>query len=250
MPKRVYTATYGCQMNERDSEEVLGMLTAQGYEIAEQAETADVILLNTCSVRQHAEERAFGKMGELSVMKQEKPDLVLGIIGCMAKLQQETIFKRLPAVDLVAGPAELYDLPYLLAEIQEKRQKSEVRNRKSEENQKSEIRSQRSENTNLASDVRHLASGRIMAVGRPFRPLDQRPSGDYRQPGVSAFVTIMEGCDKACTYCIVPKTRGQEISRPPEAIIDEINALAKWGYKEVTLLGQNVNSYESWCNPK
>ena len=99
MNKSVYLQTYGCQMNERDSEEVLGMLTAQGYEIARQPEAADVILLNTCSVRQHAEERAFGKMGELSELKRERPDLVLGIIGCMAKLQQEAIFKRLPAVD-------------------------------------------------------------------------------------------------------------------------------------------------------
>ena len=111
MSKSIFLQTYGCQMNERDSEEVLGMLTAQGYQIAEEPEAADVILLNTCSVREHAEERAFGKMGELSELKQERPELVLGIIGCMAKLQRETIFKRLPSVDLVAGPAELYDLP-------------------------------------------------------------------------------------------------------------------------------------------
>ena len=123
MSKRVYVGTYGCQMNERDSEEVLGMLTAQGYEIAERPESADVVLLNTCSVRAHAEERAFGKMGELSELKKERPEVVLGIIGCMAKLQQEAIFKRLPLVDLIAGPAELYDLPYLLAEIQERRQR-------------------------------------------------------------------------------------------------------------------------------
>ncbi len=182
------------------------MLTAQGYEIAERPEEADVILFNTCSVRQHAEERAIGKMGELSELKHEKPELILGIIGCMAKLQQETIFKRLPLVDLVAGPAELYDLPYLLAEIQEKRQ-------------------------------------RVMAVGRTFRPLEQKPKSDYHHPGVSAFVTIMEGCDKACTYCIVPKTRGQEISRPTDEIIAEINRLTEAGYQEITLLGQNVNSY-------
>lgn len=122
--RKLWISTYGCQMNERDSEEVLGMLTAQGYEITAQAERADVILLNTCSVRQHAEERAFGKMWELSLLKKDRPEVVLGFIGCMAKLQQEAIFKRLPAVDLVAGPAELYDLPYLLAEIQEKRQQA------------------------------------------------------------------------------------------------------------------------------
>ena len=198
------------------------MLTAQGYEVIGQPEAADVILLNTCSVRAHAEERAFGKMGELSALKQERPELVLGIIGCMAKLQQETIFKRLPAVDLVAGPAELYDLPYLLAEIQEKRQRDVTRS------------------------PGHQVTGngtRVMAVGRQFRPLDQKPAGDYRAPGVTAFVTIMEGCDKACTYCIVPKTRGQEISRPAEEILAEINRLVEAGYQEVTLLGQNVNSY-------
>jgi len=215
MMKSIFLQTYGCQMNERDSEEVLGMLTAQGYEVADAPERADVILLNTCSVREHAEERAFGKMGELSVLKRERPGLVLGIIGCMAKLHQERIFKRLPAVDLIAGPAELYDLPYLLAEIQEKRQRDGLKTQDS----------------------------RLMAVNRPFRPLDAKPNGDYRKPGVAAFVTIMEGCDKACTYCIVPKTRGQEISRPAEEIIREINALAASGYQEVTLLGQNVNSY-------
>lgn len=217
MNKTVYLHTYGCQMNERDSEEVLGMLTAQGYEISDRPEQADVILLNTCSVRQHAEERAYGKMGELSELKKERPELVLGIIGCMAKLQQEAIFKRLPKVDLVAGPAELYDLPYLLAEIQEKRQ---------------------------CSDKQQATSNsRVMAVGRQFRPLEKKPNGDYRRPRVTAFVTIMEGCDKACTYCIVPKTRGQEVSRPAEEIIAEIKALAEAGYKDITLLGQNVNSY-------
>ncbi len=205
MNKRLYLQTYGCQMNERDSEEVLGMLTAQGYSVTEKPEAADVILLNTCSVREHAENRAMGKAFELAELKQEKPDLVLGIIGCMAKLQQEKIFKRLPKVDLVAGPAELYDLPYLLAEVQEKRQ-------------------------------------RVMAVGRTSRPLEMKQH-DFHRPGPIAFVTIMEGCDKACAYCIVPITRGREVSRPAHDIIAEINRLADAGYQEVTLLGQNVNSY-------
>lgn len=233
MNRTVFLQTYGCQMNERDSEEVLGMLTAQGYEIAERPEEAEVILLNTCSVRQHAEGRAFGKMGELSELKRERPDLVLGIIGCMAKLQQAEIFQRLPAVDLVAGPAELYDLPFLLAEIQEKRQRLAYSVQRIAD---------RKENGQLYAK-RYPLSARTIAVGRTHRPLDQRPPGDYRRPGVSAFVTIMEGCDKACTYCIVPKTRGQEISRPAEEIIEEINALVDAGYQEVTLLGQNVNSY-------
>ncbi|MBI3083555.1 MAG: radical SAM protein [Candidatus Omnitrophica bacterium] len=221
-------------MNVRDSEEVLGMLRAQGYEIAEEPEAADVILLNTCSVRQHAEERAFGKMGELSVLKQERPDLVLGIIGCMAKLRQAEIFKRLPRVDLVAGPAELYDLPYLLAEIQEQRQQAEL------------VQGAGlgvGGNNGLPRTPNPEPRTRVIAVDRPYRPLEKKPAGDYRRDRVTAFVTIMEGCDKACTYCIVPKTRGQEISRPAEEIIEEINRLVEAGYREVTLLGQNVNSY-------
>ncbi len=217
MSRTVYVKNFGCQMNERDSEEVLGMLTAQGYAIAPNAEEADVILLNTCSVREHAEDRAYGKMGELSELKDTNPELILGIIGCMAKLHQEKIFKRLPRLDLVAGPAELYDLPYLLAEVQEKRQKYFT-----------------------TLDTRYT---RVLAVGRSHRPLEQKPSGDFRNSPVRAFVSIMEGCDKACTYCIVPKTRGQEISRAPHEIIAEINRLRDAGYQEVILLGQNVNSY-------
>ena len=236
MNKSVFLQTYGCQMNARDSEEVLGMLMAQGYAIAEQPETADVILLNTCSVRQHAEERAVGKMHELSALKRERPEVILGIIGCMAKLRQGEIFERLPQVDLVAGPAELYDVPYLLAEVQERRQQLEAGSWKREAGQNP------SSFQPPASSLQNRP-GNVIAVGRPYRPLDQRPPGEYRRPGVTAFVTIMEGCDKACTYCIVPKTRGQEISRPAEEIIEEIHRLAEAGYREVTLLGQNVNSY-------
>ena len=233
MKKRLAVITYGCQMNARDSEEVLGMLTAQGYEVAGSPEGADVILLNTCSVRGHAEERAYGKMGELSVLKRERPELVLGIIGCMAKLHQEQVFKRLPLVDLVAGPAELYDLPYLLAEIQERRQFRVHRS----------LFIEKMGSADLSMNNEQRTLNKVLAVDRAFRPLDQKPAGDYRTPGVTAFVTIMEGCDKACTYCIVPKTRGQEISRPAQDIIAEIARLVEAGYKEVTLLGQNVNSY-------
>lgn len=211
---RVYLQTYGCQMNERDSEEILGMLTAQGYAVVQREEDAEVILLNTCSVRQHAEERAFGKMAGMQRLKQERPDLVLGILGCMAKAQREEIFRRLPQVDLVAGPAEIYDLPELLARVAEKRQ---------------------------GAGLPHTA--RIMAIDRKVRPLTKRPAGDYRQNPVAAFVTIMEGCDKKCAYCIVPMTRGQEVSRPLAEILEEVQRLARAGYKQVMLLGQNVNSY-------
>jgi tRNA-2-methylthio-N6-dimethylallyladenosine synthase len=214
MAQTVYLQTYGCQMNERDSEEILGMLTAQGYAVVGREEDADVILLNTCSVRAHAEERAFGKMGLMQRLKQERPELVLGILGCMAKAQRAEVFRRLPQVDLVAGPAEIYDLPDLLAGIAERRQRAGLG-----------------------------ARTRVLAVERKVRPLDRRPATDYRGRAVTAFVTIMEGCDKKCAYCIVPTTRGQEVSRPLEEILDEVQQLARVGYRQVTLLGQNVNSY-------
>jgi tRNA-2-methylthio-N6-dimethylallyladenosine synthase len=214
MVQAVYLQTYGCQMNERDSEEILGMLIAHGYAIVEREEEADVILLNTCSVRAHAEERAFGKMGLMQKLKRERPELVLGILGCMAKAQREEVFRRLPQVDLVAGPAEIYDLPDLLAGVAERRQRAE-----------------------------RGAGAHVLAVDRKVRPLDRRPATGYRAGRVTAFVTIMEGCDKKCAYCIVPKTRGQEVSRPVDEILDEVQQLARAGYRQVILLGQNVNSY-------
>jgi tRNA-2-methylthio-N6-dimethylallyladenosine synthase len=214
MAQAVYLQTYGCQMNERDSEEILGMLTSQGYAVVDREEEADVILLNTCSVRAHAEERAFGKMGLMRRLKRERPDVILGILGCMAKAQREEVFHRLPQVDLVAGPAEIYDLPDLLARVAERRQRA-----------------------GFGDDVH------VLAVDRKVRPLDRRPATDYRAHRATAFVTIMEGCDKKCAYCIVPTTRGQEVSRPVDEILDEVQQLARAGYRQVTLLGQNVNSY-------
>jgi tRNA-2-methylthio-N6-dimethylallyladenosine synthase len=181
--------------------------------VADEA-AADVILLNTCSVRAHAEERAFGKMATLRELKRARPELVLGVLGCMAKAQREEIFRRLPHVDLVAGPAEIYDLPDLLARVAEARQGA----------------------------VGPVGT-QLLAIERKVRPLDRRPAGDYRRGQVAAFVTIMEGCDKKCAYCIVPTTRGQEVSRPPDEILEEVQQLARAGYRQVTLLGQNVNSY-------
>lgn len=214
MGKHVYLQTYGCQMNERDSEEILGMLTAQGYSVVAREAEADVILLNTCSVREHAEARAFGKMGALQRLKGERPDVVLGVLGCMAKAQREEVFRRLPLVDLVAGPAEIYDLPDLLARVAERRQRAAAEE-----------------------------PARLLAVDRPVRPLEKKPAGDYRARPITAFVTIMEGCDKTCAYCIVPMTRGQEVSRPLGEVLEEVGRLARAGYRQVTLLGQNVNAY-------
>ncbi|MGH7322534.1 MAG: MiaB/RimO family radical SAM methylthiotransferase [Candidatus Rokuibacteriota bacterium] len=225
MPTQVYLQTYGCQMNERDSEEILGMLTAQGYAVVPREEDADVILLNTCSVREHAEERAFGKMAAMQHLKRQKPELVLGILGCMAKAQREEVFRRLPQVDLVAGPAEIYDLPDLLAQVAERRQRDGLGPALPERGPLPASRTQ------------------LLAIDRRVRPLDRKPAGDYRRGRVTAFVTIMEGCDKNCAYCIVPTTRGQEVSRPLAEILEEVQQLARAEYKQVTLLGQNVNSY-------
>jgi tRNA-2-methylthio-N6-dimethylallyladenosine synthase len=225
MGTQVYLQTYGCQMNERDSEEILGMLTAQGYVVVAREAEADVILLNTCSVRAHAEERAFGKMATMSALKRERPDLVLGILGCMAKAQREEVFRRLPQVDLVAGPAEIYDLPELLARVAEARQRECL------------------SAPHGAPAAGGRPGARVLALDRAVRPLEKKPAGDYRRSMVTAFVTIMEGCDKQCAYCIVPTTRGQEVSRPLPEVLEEVQRLARAGYRQVTLLGQNVNAY-------
>jgi tRNA-2-methylthio-N6-dimethylallyladenosine synthase len=219
----VYLQTYGCQMNERDSEEILGMLLAQGYARVSREDEADLVLLNTCSVRAHAEERAFGKMAQLGELKRRRPGLVLGILGCMAKAQREEVFRRLPQVDLVAGPAEIYDLPDLLARVAERRQATVL--------------------AGTAGARDRGATRRVLAVDRPVRPLERRPAADYRERSVTAFVTIMEGCDKRCAYCIVPMTRGQEVSRPLPDVLEEAQRLWRAGYRQITLLGQNVNSY-------
>jgi tRNA-2-methylthio-N6-dimethylallyladenosine synthase len=176
-------------------------------------------------VREHAEARAFGKMAIMQRLKREKPDLVLGILGCMAKAQREEIFRRLPQVDLVAGPAEVYDLADLLARVAETRQRDAL----------------------LAMPGTPGApapsAAHVLAIDRAVRPLGRKPAGDFRRGRVTAFVTIMEGCDKRCAYCIVPMTRGQEVSRPIGEILEEVQQLARAGYRQVTLLGQNVNSY-------
>ncbi len=204
MTKRLHVTSYGCQMNVRDGEEVAGLLMREGYALAPSPDEADVILFNTCSVREHAEDRVWSNVGALKTLKASRPELIIGILGCMAQAHQETIFRRMPHVDFVAGPASLYDVPELIETIQEERRPQ-------------------------------------LAVARRRRPEFQQVS--YHASGVSAFVTIMEGCDKFCTYCIIPFTRGREVSRPAEQVVAEVEEVVRQGFKEVMLLGQNVNSY-------
>ena len=203
--KRLYLATFGCQMNERDSEAVTGLMLDRGFEQASGPEGADVILYNTCSVRDHAEQKVFGRMGHFRELKEKNPNLVIGILGCMAQEHGSAFFKKNPDIDLVVGPGNLSQIPHLVDEIRAKRM------------------------PRLAIDRLNEEYG-----------LD---GISYRADKIRALVTIMTGCDHRCTYCIVPYTRGDEQSRYSESILNEMKDLASRGFRDVMLLGQNVNSY-------
>ncbi len=191
-------------MNVRDTEILKGLFLERGWNLADTAEEADCVLFNTCSVRAHAEERAYSNMGMLARFKKKKPSLVLGFIGCTARKDKERVRQRLPVVDLVAGPAELYDVPGHVECI------------------RAEKRS-------------------IIAVARRVRP--DNVGLAYRERRDAGYVSVSEGCSNFCSYCIVPFVRGRERSRKKAHILKEVRMLAGAGIQEVTLLGQNVNSY-------
>ena len=206
MTKRVHIKTFGCQMNEYDSGKMLEVLAAaEGYTLTEDPAEADVLLLNTCSVREKAQEKVFTQIGLWRPLKRAKPDLVIGVGGCVASQEGGGIVKRAPAVDLVFGPQTLHRLPEMLAETRR--------------------------------------TGRpVVDVSFPeIEKFDRLPPP--RAEGSTAFVSIMEGCSKYCTFCVVPYTRGEEVSRPFDDVLAEVAELAAQGVKEVTLLGQNVNGY-------
>ncbi|MCP4270171.1 MAG: tRNA (N6-isopentenyl adenosine(37)-C2)-methylthiotransferase MiaB [Candidatus Brocadiaceae bacterium] len=201
----VFIKTFGCQMNKLDSELSIGSLMKHGYTVAKEEKGADIILLNTCSVRDKAEHKVYSQLGSLRDQKEKNPDLILGVLGCMAQNEGDKIFKRMPHVNLVCGTRMFSKLPELLEEINE-------------------------------SDKRVLAIDEDGDVNFD-RLITQR------QNRYNAFVSIMRGCDNYCTYCIVPYVRGREFSRTVSDIVDEVKALVDDGCKEITLLGQNVNSY-------
>lgn len=204
--KKVYIKTFGCQMNEYDSDKMADVMNAaQGYEPTDDPEQADLILFNTCSVREKAQEKVFSELGRVKALKALKPDLVVGVGGCVASQEGASIVARAPYVDVVFGPQTLHRLPDLIA----------ARRRTG--------RSQVDVSFPEIEKFDHLPPARI--------------------EGASAFVSIMEGCSKYCSYCVVPYTRGEEVSRPFEDVLTEIAGLADQGVKEVTLLGQNVNAY-------
>lgn len=201
---KLHVITYGCQMNEYDSERVAGLLREHRYELTENAADADLILVNTCAIREKAEDKVFSKLGELRALKIERPELVLGVMGCMAQLQQGVVQKRAPYVDLVFGsPA--------VARVGE-----------------------------LVERVRRDRRPLMDTAEAPLVKITARPPSASR---LKAYVTVMEGCEKHCTFCVVPRTRGRERSHPPEAIVAEVRGLVADGCREVTLLGQTVNAY-------
>jgi tRNA-2-methylthio-N6-dimethylallyladenosine synthase len=218
MTKKLYIETVGCQMNVLDSELVVGSLRRQGYELVHEPTQADVILFNTCSVRQHAEDKIYSALGRLRGHKQRHPSKVVGVLGCMAQKDQELIRKRAPHVDIICGTGQLAQLPALIGEV-EKTGKLQVA---------------------LSLDRKEASRHEVEASFESYDPM-RDPS--MRPTRFQAYVRIMIGCDKFCTYCIVPSVRGPEQSRPPEHIAAEVRQLAAEGCKEITLLGQTVNSY-------
>jgi tRNA-2-methylthio-N6-dimethylallyladenosine synthase len=206
MPRRYFIKTFGCQMNEYDSARMADVLHAGGDLAAtDNPAEADVLLMNTCSVREKAQEKVFSLLGEWRKLKAERPHVVIGVGGCVASQEGEAITRRAPFVDLVFGPQTLHRLPEMIAELR---------------------RTGRS----------------VVDVSFPeIEKFDHLPAP--RAEGATAFVSIMEGCSKYCSFCIVPYTRGEEVSRPLESVLDEVRALAAQGVREVTLLGQNVNAY-------
>ncbi|QEH32821.1 tRNA-2-methylthio-N(6)-dimethylallyladenosine synthase [Aquisphaera giovannonii] len=217
--KKVYIETVGCQMNLLDSELVIARLRDEGYELTTDIDQADAILYNTCSVRQHAEDKIYSALGRIKNVKKRKPGVSIGVLGCMAQKDQGSILKRAPHVDVVIGPGQLGRVPQLLEEAK------------------------REGKPQLAVSLDRRAGTRetITASFEGYDP-DREPS--MRPSPFQAFVRVMMGCDKFCTYCIVPSVRGPEQSRPPGAILAEARLLAAQGVKEITLLGQTVNSYK------
>ncbi|WP_251549190.1 tRNA (N6-isopentenyl adenosine(37)-C2)-methylthiotransferase MiaB [Neobacillus muris] len=205
--RKFYIRTYGCQMNEHDTEVMAGIFLALGYEPTDSTEDANVILLNTCAIRENAENKVFGELGHLKALKMENPDLLIGVCGCMSQEESvvNKILKTYHHVDMIFGTHNIHRLPHILNEA-------------------------------------YLSKEMVVEVwSKEGDVIENLPK--VRRGNIKAWVNIMYGCDKFCTYCIVPYTRGKERSRRPDEIIQEVRHLAAQGYQEVTLLGQNVNAY-------
>lgn len=219
MTKRLYIETVGCQMNVLDSEMVVASLRKHGYELTNNPKLADTLLFNTCSVREHAEDKTYSALGHLKKLKTKNPEKVIGVIGCMAQKDQKLVFERAPYVDLVVGPGQLQQIPELVERIEAgaKHQMAVGLGRR---------------------------DGSVDEIKRSHETFDPLRDPTMRPTPFQAYLRIQIGCDKFCTYCIVPSTRGPEQGRPPQQIYDEARLLADQGCKEIILLGQTVNSYK------
>ena len=206
MSKKLHIKTWGCQMNEYDSSKMADLLDAShGYQLTDEPAEADVLLLNTCSIREKAQEKVFHQLGRWKKLKLKKPGLVIGVGGCVASQEGASLRQRAPYVDIVFGPQTLHRLPAMIKQVQEGR-------------------------------------GAQIDIAFPeIEKFDNLP--EPRAEGPTAFVSIMEGCSKYCSFCVVPYTRGEEVSRPLDDVLYEIAQLAQQGVREVNLLGQNVNAY-------
>lgn len=205
-----FVQMWGCQMNEEDSEQMGAFLQGIGFRPAERLDEAHVVLLNTCSVRKKPEDKAFSLLGEIALLKQNRPEMIVGVCGCMAQIRAEEIKRRAPHVDFVVGTAQIAQIPGLVEE---------------------------------ALQARRFATRLELPPRKGSVVTDLPVRKSVRKPKLKAFVPIQYGCDKFCTFCIVPSTRGRERSRPVSEIVEEVSALAAAGTREVTLLGQTVNSY-------
>ena len=202
--KTFYIKTFGCQMNVHDSERMAGLLTSEGGKPVSEPGAADIILVNTCTIRDEADQKALSDLGRIRQVRKEGPGTILAVTGCMAQREGEEIFRLVPDVDLILGPSQIRNLIPLL---------------------------------DAASESHNRVDGTVWPAPEMTTPPALRP------PGVSAFVTVQEGCDKSCAYCVVPATRGSERSRPVGDILREAEDLVSRGFREITLLGQNVNGY-------
>jgi tRNA-2-methylthio-N6-dimethylallyladenosine synthase len=201
--KKLFIKSFGCQMNDHDAEQMVGLLQKEGYTLTTHQDEADMIIMNTCSIRDKAEQKAYSEFGKLDGLKKKNPDLIIGFAGCVAQQEGSKILQRISNVDFVMGPRNISDLPEIINRVNDNERVVQTRD------------------------------------DEPIAP--SRPS--YHKDTIKAWVTIMEGCDYGCTYCVVPTTRGAERSRPSREIFHEVEALANQGFIEITLLGQTVNSY-------
>lgn len=249
----LYLETMGCQMNALDSELVLGEMLSRGYRLTEEMERAGLVIINTCSVRQHAEDKVYSRLGYLKRARQRRADQVIAVIGCMAERDGDGLLAKMPNVDILCGPSELHRLPGLVDEVRAGRATDSSSNSESSTNG-------RLRHKNGAAPKAIALSGRLRDHSTPVRQLSPHDDLEALDSGRvfattshahtpkifgrhQAYVRITRGCNKYCTFCVVPFTRGPEVHRPPDHIVDEVRRLADAGVIEVTLLGQTVNHY-------